>query len=794
MNGSDQIHTNQQTKLKKFGTGPVFLTAVSTILGAIMFLRFGYAVGNVSFMGAFMIILIGHMVTVPTAMAIAEIATNQKVQGGGEYFIISRSFGLIIGATIGVSLFLSQAISVAFYIIAFAEAFHPVFEWVGQNFGFVIADKRWVSIPATVILAVLITKKGADLGVKALYIVVGTLFISIIFFFLGTTDYQTKATFMTLTSTVAKPHGFFLVFAICFPAFTGMTAGVGLSGDLKNPQKSIPLGTLSATLAGMVVYIFIALKLALSASPDSLVADQLIMSKIALWGPIIPIGLACATLSSALGSFLVAPRTLQAMGGDDILPWKGLGRWLAAGKGEMQEPLNASIVTAAIAFVFVLMGDVDFVAQIISMFFMVTYGAICLISFVEHFAADPSYRPTYRSRWYISLFGAIMCLWLMFQMHTGYALMSIALIFTLYITLARCNEDKRGLSNMMRGAIFQISRQLQVFVQHSRKQDEDSWRPAVVCLSEDSFKRLAAFDLMRWISHRYGFGTYIHFMNGYLSKATQAESEKELERLVRIAHVSESNVYVDTIVSPSYRTAVAQLVQLPGISGKENNMVLFEFSKDEPEKLDSIIENYQLVISGGFDVCILATSDRGFGYRKELHVWLTQSDYENASLMILLAYILLGHKEWNGASIRIFSLVQEEMINEEANSLQKLIKTGRLPISHRNIETIPGSKNTDRRAVIKERSSDADLVILGFRGEALKRFKREVFIGYEGIGNLLFVNSRQEIELVKEPEDESVIETKKPEEQDEVLPADSRTEKVPGSAKLLDKINGMENQ
>jgi len=105
----------------QFGTSAVFLTAISTILGAIMFLRFGYAVAHVGFMGTLAIILIGHAVTIPTAMALAEIATNQKVEGGGEYFIISRSFGSVPGAAIGISLFFSQAISVAFYMIAFAQ-------------------------------------------------------------------------------------------------------------------------------------------------------------------------------------------------------------------------------------------------------------------------------------------------------------------------------------------------------------------------------------------------------------------------------------------------------------------------------------------------------------------------------------------------------------------------------------------------------------------------------------------------------------------------------------------------
>jgi len=109
-------------KKANFGTLPVFLTAISTILGAVMFLRFGYAVGSIGFMGTLSIIIIGHIVTISTAMAIAEIATNQKVEGGGEYYIISRSFGINIGASMGVTLYLSQAISVAPHSSSFSVA------------------------------------------------------------------------------------------------------------------------------------------------------------------------------------------------------------------------------------------------------------------------------------------------------------------------------------------------------------------------------------------------------------------------------------------------------------------------------------------------------------------------------------------------------------------------------------------------------------------------------------------------------------------------------------------------
>ena len=180
---------------QKFGTGPVFFTAISTILGAIMFLRFGFAVGMVGLAGTIAIILVGHAVTIPTAMAIAEIATNQKVEGGGEYYIISRSFGLVIGSTIGIALYMSQAISVAFYIMAFTEAFKPLVGWITSSYPllpwaeFLLTRPQTIGIPALMLLTALILTKGADLGVKVLYTVVATLALALIAFFLGTTEY-----------------------------------------------------------------------------------------------------------------------------------------------------------------------------------------------------------------------------------------------------------------------------------------------------------------------------------------------------------------------------------------------------------------------------------------------------------------------------------------------------------------------------------------------------------------------------------------------------------------------------
>jgi len=355
----------------KFGTGPVFITAICTILGAILFLRFGYAVGTLGFWGVILIILLGHMVTVPTAISLSEIATNKKVEGGGEYFMISRSFGLNIGTTIGILLYLSKAISVAFYVIAFTEAFEPLFDWVKINYELEL-PRQVISLPAMAILALLILLRGANVGIKALYVVALILFISLALFFFGDTEFHTNGAFFEISSGMKNSTEFFTVFAIIFPAFTGITAGVGLSGDLRNPGRAIPLGTLLATFIGMFIYIGVVRKLSISASPEDLLNKQLIMSEIALGGAlIVPLGLAASTISSALGSVLVAPRILQAMAHDEAFPLGSINRFLDYQDPKNNEPVNASFVTVIIAFVFVALGNVNVVARIISMFFMI---------------------------------------------------------------------------------------------------------------------------------------------------------------------------------------------------------------------------------------------------------------------------------------------------------------------------------------------------------------------------------------------------------------------------------------
>jgi amino acid transporter len=731
-----------------FGTAPVFFTAISTILGAILFLRFGIAVGTLGFWGVFLIIILGHLVTIPTALAISELATNKKVEGGGEYFIISRSFGLNIGGTIGITLYLSQAISVAFYVIAFTEAFSFFFSWFEQRAGFEL-PRQAISIPAMATLSILILTKGANLGVKALYWVVGILFVSILFFFLGTPEQPIGETFWKSNATARNMNNFFILFAIVFPAFTGMTAGVGLSGDLKQPSRSIPIGTIAATIVGMVVYFFVIYKLASSASMQDLTEDQLSMTKIALYGSlVIPLGLAASTFSSALGSVMVAPRTLQALAHDSTFPSTRLNNWLKACRASDNEPRNASLVTVLIAMIFVALGSVNAVAEIISMFFLVTYGSLCLISFLNHFGSSPSYRPAFRSKWYISLTGFVVAIWVMFKVNPLYAFLALLLIVILYIYIHNYHRRRQGLEAIFANSMFQINRNIQVYLQKKGgKKLSKEWRPSVICISEESFERKSAFNLLDWISYRYGFGTYLHLIKGYYSKQTSEQAGIELKRLIRLYGKGENHAFIDTLISPSYTSAIAQAIQVPGISGMENNMVLFEFDKEDPKGLPEILENFHLVHSGGFDVCILASSRNEINFNQRIHIWIQSADTDNANLMILLGYIITGHPVWRKSGIRIFEICKKENIEATNLRMKQILADGRLPITEKNIEIIIQEPGVSSKSIINSRSIDAALTIIGFRGETIRRNGETTLSGYGKVGTVLFVNAHSERDL-----------------------------------------------
>ena len=499
----------------------------------------------------------------------------------------------------------------------------------------------------------------------------------------------------------------------------------------------------------MAIYAIVAVKLDQSATLDELKREQFIMVRIALWGPAIYIGLGAAALSSALGSILVAPRTLQMLGRDNILPIPQLNRLMARGVGAAQEPVFATSVSGAIAVVFVVMGNVDTIAQILSMFFMVTYGVLCAVSFLEYFAGNPSYRPTFHSRWYLSLLGTVMCAVMMVFISQLYAFISIFFMWQSTLGLRRTHRGQRDLTAIFQGAMFQLTRRLQIALQKNRViSSQGEWRPSIVAVTRFGQRRLGQFDLLRWISHRHGFGHFVQYFPGDYSFSSELAARSHVDGLIQRTEVSKAGIFVDSLICPTFQLALAQTLQMPGISGLPNNCILLEFDGEKPDELDEVAQGARLAANSMFNVLILRSTKFRFGYRSSIHVWVTEDNLTNAPMMLLLAYIIVGHPEWRRARIRFFACFDSMDAELETDKLATLMRDGRLPISMQNVTSVSCSTGEELRQEVARRSSQADLVIAGLVEEDLEQDKMaQALQCYDGANDVLFVHSIEQISI-----------------------------------------------
>ena len=334
----------------QFGTfGGVFTPSILMILGAIMFMRANFVTGQAGVIRTVLILLIAEGIAVCTALSMSAVATNMKVRGGGAYFMISRVLGPEFGGAIGLVYFLGLALSVPFYILGFSEALVFTFPALAP---YAIA----VTLGGAGLLFA-IAFIGADWSIRTQYVILGALGLSIAAFMAGAAQHFDPAQLTAnLTSGYTAILGgggvysFWPVFAIFFPAVTGFLAGVNMSGDLKNPARSIPGGTFLAIGVGLVIYTVEIILFGGGFDRATLINQPFnVMKDHAIWGLafLVPLGVIAATLSSALASYLGAPRVLQALARDRLL--KPLDTF-AAGSAKGDEPRPALWFTLLITF------------------------------------------------------------------------------------------------------------------------------------------------------------------------------------------------------------------------------------------------------------------------------------------------------------------------------------------------------------------------------------------------------------------------------------------------------------
>ncbi len=671
----------------------VFTPSILTILGVILYLRTGWVVGNVGLVGALAIIILANLITLATALSVSSVATNMEVGPGGAYYIISRSLGVEIGAAIGLPLFLAQAFSITLYAYGLAESLQYVWP-----------DLPQMPVAAlTVLLVALLAARGAGVALRLQLPIMAAIVLSVVVFFFGVARSMPQS--VDLFEHVSDPAGFWTVFAVFFPAVTGIMAGISLSGDLKNPTRSIPRGTIIAVLVGFVVYVAVAIALAIAASPRELVADPLIWFTIAggaaflifpgLWG---------AIFSSAVGSVLGAPRTLEALVHDRILP-----SGIAARLGKIEGPGVPLLIATAIAFAAVGLGGLNAVAPILTMFFLTTYGMVNLVAGLERLSGDPSFRPTMKVHWMVSLGGAGACFWAMFLINPLVAAIALLVELGIYLLVrrraltARWGDARRSaLVSLVRSTVLQLRR---------LPEDPRNWRPNVLMFTTDPEQDYETARFANWLVQDRGILTVSHLIQGSIADhvADLPEAVHDLNRSLERAGLTG---FGEVEIVPDLGRGIVSVAQANGIAGIASNTVLFGWRerRDDMATVLNAIEELSLLHKSS--VICRPVSQRLAPTGRTIDVWWGGLQ-QNGDLLVLFAHLLSLDPGWRDATINIKSIATTEMMEERTvRSLDEMIRAARIGAQ---FEVIRKPEDETILEIIHSRSQDADVVFLGLK-------------------------------------------------------------------------------
>lgn len=713
----------------QFGTFKgVFTPVVLTILGVIMFMRTGYVVGYSGLVSALVILAIAKLITTLTTLSLSAIATNLDVRVGGVYFMISRVLGPDFGGSIGITLFVAQAVSIAFYTIGFTEAGFDVVETLASPD--LIASLEAAHVPEIVSTLVVgglffLTFKGADVAMSAQYGVLAVLLLAVLAFLIGGVihfDADVLAANMAGDYTPAEPDKgktltFMVMFAIFFPAATGITAGANMSGDLKDAGKSIPSGTLIAIFFTAAVYAVQIFLVAGGTPRADLKADPFgALQTMSVFGPLIVLGVFAATLSSALGSFLGAPRILQAMGQDKLM--KSF-EFFGKGSGPANEPRRATVLSLIIAIGVIWAGDLNAVAEIISMFFLIAYGMINLSAFVESRSGNPSFRPRFRwFHWWTGLAGAVACVVAMFEVNQRYAMVAIAITGIIYFYLKK-RDIKTNWGDAKAGYIFQSTRNNLLYLE-TAKFHPKNWRPILAVISPDPLRERRLVQMGSWLEARRGLYTVaeIHTSTEDIHERL-AYRKRRQDELTRHFDALDMVAFGEVVVVDDYNNGFATFLQSYAMSGLRPNTLLVSI----PDALDvEARERFRGTASilRAFDYNTVLLKPGELALEKPQRVidlWWRGS--RNGSLMALLAYLMKQDRAWRTAKIRIFRAVPEASAEAEARKhLDRLLTNARIEAEVHVFHT----QEQPSRFIPEQSAGVADLVMLGLSSSDLEDF------------------------------------------------------------------------
>ena len=680
-----------------FGTFKgVFTPSILTIFGVVMYLRTGWVLGNVGLPTTIVIITLASAITFFTALSLAALATNMKVGGGGAYYIISRSLGIEAGAAIGLPLYLAQALGISFYLAGFSEALVRVFPAL---------DPVVVGMTLLVVLTAIVYV-SADLALKSQYVIMAAIALSLVSFFTG----EPRAPAPTSAAEALETLSFWPVFAVFFPAVTGIEAGIAMSGDLKNPARSLPLGTILAVLFGYGVYLAIPIFLAhQGVDRQTLIHDPLVMQKTARWGPAVLVGIWAASLSSALGCLLGAPRTLQALAKDRVVP-----ALLGRGYGQFNDPRFATILSFGIGAAGIVLGDLNAIAPILSMFFLTSYGVLNLSAGLEELVSNPAWRPQFRVRAWVSLTGFAGCLGVMLMIAPGATILATLISSGIYYGMKR--RSLRAHWGDMRLGFMMFVTRLMLYRMEGLRLDERTWKPNLLVLSGSPAARWYLIELADAIAQSRSFVTVATFIPQQNWTTERVEQVTEVIR----GYLRKRDVpaFIRTLPAADPFAGAQALIRSYGFGPIVPNTILIGATRD-PTSFIAFAELVQLVQRSRRNLLIVRqrpeTGEERLsmrGKQRRIDLWWAGKS-PHAAFTLAVAILLRRSRDWSGAALHIKTVVDSEDERDDAVArLKSFCAESRVSATAEVLVRGSGSAVFD---VIKRSSAAADLVFIGMR-------------------------------------------------------------------------------
>jgi hypothetical protein len=463
------------------------------------------------------------------------------------------------------------------------------------------------------------------------------------------------------------------------------------------------------------------------------------MRRISIWGDAIVLGVWGATLSSAVGSILGAPRVLQALARDGVLP-RGLG-WLGRGSGPGDEPRLGTILTLGLALIAVWFGNLNVIAPVLTMFFLTTYGVLNVAAGVEGFLGSPSFRPRFRVHWAFSLLGAVGCVSVMLLINALATAVAAALVLAVFIWLERRGMEATW-GDVRRGVWMTLTRAGLLRLNRSGD-DPRNWRPHFLVLSGAPKRRWHLIELADALSHGRGLLTVATVVP---QDSVETGRRRALESSIQEFMLKRGVQGLTRVMpAPNYLAGAERLVDAYGLGPLTPNTVLLGASQ-KAENLERYCDVVEYLYGHRRNVVVVREEGgAGFGNRAVIDVWWGGLQ-GNGSLLMILAYLLRTSLPWRNARVRLKMVAETpEAAAAARRNMEELVAATRMGLD----TEVLVAKGRPFHDILTESASDADLVLMGMRRPeepgGYADYYRALQERTEGLPTTLFVLAGEEI-------------------------------------------------